>query len=224
VARFLPDGTIKLNDGRIIYKDSPINAQDLLELGPLIPTKAVWPFVSGGGGGGGGGGNAGGSLGPQGAQGAQGAQGPGVGAQGPQGPQGAQGSGAQGAQGPQGDTGVNRQSYQFGLNSAVPSGGTIPLEGPGNNTTGFAAIRAGTITGGSISVNTASANDYNLEIRVNTLTVATVPLPAGSTVAFSSALSAPIAAGDVVTVFMTRTSGSGGSGFNQQQAIVEITS
>ncbi len=115
------DGSIKLSDGRVLYANSLVLAQDLCEVVPLCVPPPAWPFVSGGGGGGAPGpagppgpagaagpqgvpGAAGGAQGPQGFQGLPGAFGGPQGAQGPQGTgvQGSQGSGTQGFQGPQG--------------------------------------------------------------------------------------------------------------------------
>jgi hypothetical protein len=87
---------------------------------------------------------------------------------------------------------------------------------------GFAVIRAGRITGASLRVNTIDADDFELEIRVNGLTVATLALPAGTTVATTSALNAPVAVGDIVTAFLFRTAGSGASTFSDEQATIEI--
>lgn len=106
MAQRLPDGSLKMADGRVIYADTLIQAQDLFELMPIIAPAPAWPFVSGGGGGGGSGTpGARGADGAAGAPGAQGPQGTNPGVQGPQGlvgrqgNQGSIGSGAQGAQG-----------------------------------------------------------------------------------------------------------------------------
>jgi len=98
VAQRLPDGSIQLRDGRIIYSNSVILAGDLFELMPLFKEPPVWPFVSGGGGGI----SAPGPAGAAGDDGPQGFQGPAGAFGGPQGPQGFQGSGLQGPQGNQG--------------------------------------------------------------------------------------------------------------------------
>lgn len=84
-------------------------------------------------------------------------------------------------------------------------------------------MRAGTVTGGSIRVNVTSTNSYNLDIRLNGVSVATVALAAGSLGASSVALSAAVAVGDVLAAFMVRTAGSGGSTFTEQAAAIEIT-
>jgi hypothetical protein len=83
-------------------------------------------------------------------------------------------------------------------------------------------ISAGTICGASLQVNVASANSYNLSIRVNGVEVATLALPAGSTGAHTAALSVAFLAGDVITTFLVRTAGSGTSAFNRESALVEI--
>lgn len=114
MATRLPDGSIQMADGRILYANSVILAQDLLELLPLFTPPPLWPFVSGGGGGGPGpqgpAGSGGGGAGSQGNQGNQGFQGTNPGVQGPQGNIGTQGPqgniGVQGAQGPQGLQGL----------------------------------------------------------------------------------------------------------------------
>ena len=46
----LPDGSIQMSDGRILYANSIILAQDLIELLPLFSPPPAWPFISGGGG------------------------------------------------------------------------------------------------------------------------------------------------------------------------------
>lgn len=114
-------------------------------------------------------------------------------------------------------------TFQFGNSVIVPSGGTLQMEGPGQTLSGFRVYRAGRITGGSISVNISSLNDYDLDIRINGLSVATVSMVAGLTSASSVLLSAAVAVGDIVTAFMVRTAGSGGSGFSEMHAVVEIT-
>lgn len=68
-----PSGAIQLSDGRLIYADTPITAQDLAEVLPFL-APPQWPIAPGGGRGASAGG--GGSAGPQGAMGAPGAQGP----------------------------------------------------------------------------------------------------------------------------------------------------
>lgn len=158
----------------------------------------------------------------QGPQGNQGDQGPGgTGSQGPQGPQGLQGN--QGNQGVIGSQGATRDKYLFGVSTTVPAGGTLQMQGPGNAIQGYRLPRAGTITAGSIQVNTTSTNDYNLDIRINGTSVVTVPLAAGTTGNSSTGLSVAVSANDVLTAFLVRTSGSGGSGFNQELAVVEVT-
>ena len=80
-----------------------------------------------------------------------------------------------------GGSGTNRQAYQFGRNSSVPNAGTLQLLGPGTPSVGFSVVRAGTITGGSISVDTADGTrSYNLDIRKNGVSVATIALATGN--------------------------------------------
>lgn len=99
MARRLPDGSILLSDGRIVYADSIILGQDLCEIIPLCVPPPTWPIArgqasaffvgvvgtgagagagagGGPGGGGGGGGGSGGGVGPAGPAGPVGPQGP----------------------------------------------------------------------------------------------------------------------------------------------------
>lgn len=160
--------------------------------------------------------------GPQGLQGPQGD----VGFQGNQGATGAGVQGAQGAQGilgPQGFQGANRAKYLFGNTSIVPSGGTLQLEGPGSAIQGYRLPRGGTITAASVQVNVTSTNDYNLDMRINGVSVATQPLAAGTLGSSAVTFSVAVSANDVLTAFLVRTSGSGGSAFNEMLAVVEVT-
>lgn len=174
----------------------------------------------------------------QGQTGIQGTTGAGVqgitGVQGQTGIQGTTGAGVQGqtgVQGTQGTTGVQGQTglqpqrpkYLFGNTAAVPAGGTQQMQAPGQAIQGYQMMRAGTVTGGSIRVNVTSTNSYNLDIRLNGVSVATVALAAGSLGASSVALSAAVAVGDVLAAFMVRTAGSGASTFTEQAAAIEIT-
>lgn len=149
----------------------------------------------------------------------------GGGGRGSQGSQGLQGvPGPQGSVGPQGLPGAAQQNFQFGENIPVPGAGTLQLDGPGNTLVGFRVYRAGTITAASIQVDVVdTTNDYDLEIRVNGLVVATVPLPSGSTGASSILLAAPVVVGDVVTAFMVRTAGADASDFTEEHAVIEIS-
>lgn len=161
-----------------------------------------------------------GVQGPQGNEGTQGQQGP----QGNQGFQGLSQAGVQGFQGNQGFQGAARPKYLFGNTAAVPAGGTLQMNGPGNAIQGYRMMRAGTITGGSIQVNTADASRaYNLDIRVNAVSVATVPLPVSTLGASNVVLSVPVVVGDVVSAFLVRTSGAGASTFDEMASAVEVT-
>lgn len=115
---------------------------------------------------------------------------------------------------------------QFGNIAAVPGGGTLQLLGAGSTTVGYRQFSAGTIDNASIQVNTAdAARSYNLSIRVNGVEVATLVLPAGSTGAdtCTSPLSAAVNCGDVITAFLVRTAGVGGSTFTAESAMVEVS-
>jgi hypothetical protein len=147
----LPDGSIQMADGRIVYANSVILGADLCEIIALCLPPPAWPFVSGGGGGGpgpqgpagpaGSGGGGGGSQGNQGFQGTNpGVQGPqgNVGAQGNQGNQGLTGTGSQGAQGFQGFSGLQgSQGFQGLASNAVFMQQTAIVDPPhGNDLTG----------------------------------------------------------------------------------------
>jgi hypothetical protein len=112
--------------------------------------------------------------------------------------------------------------YQFGQTAQVPAGGTLQMEGPGQSLNGFRVTRAGFIVAGSIAVNAVSANTYDLQIRVNGVSAAVVTLAAGQTSAQTIALAVAVAVGDIITTFMVRTAGAGGSTFNEEHATVEI--
>ena len=113
-------------------------------------------------------------------------------------------------------------TYQFGQTAQVPAGGTLQMEGPGQSLNGFRVTRAGMIMAASVAVNAVSANTYDLQIRVNGVTSATVTLAAGTTSAQSIALTLSVAVGDIITAFMVRTAGAGGSTFNEEHVVVEI--
>lgn len=119
MAKRLKNGSLELENGRIIYANSLIQGSDLEELVPVFsrPQHFVAFAGRGGSGGNGGPGGGGGSSssggggtgadGANGAQGNQGFQGTNPGAQGPQGNQGVAGTaGATGAQGAQGNQGL----------------------------------------------------------------------------------------------------------------------
>lgn len=131
MATRLADGSILMSDGRRLYANSVILAQDLVELMPLFMPSPAWPFMGGGGSGQSFINNTPGAngQGPQGFQGQNGAFG------GPQGNQGFQGFfGDEGFQGPQGNVGSGVQGPQ-GTNPGVqgPQGfqGFQGFQGPG---------------------------------------------------------------------------------------------
>jgi len=85
--------------------------------------------------------------------------------------------------------------------------------------------RAGTIVAGSIQVAPVSdTQTYDYQIRVNGTTVATISLPASTLGASSTALSVAIVANDVITTFLTRTSGSVTSAFTNEHGTVQVNS
>ena len=138
MATRLPDGSIKLRDGRTVFANSLVQAQDLIEIMDLIVPCYIpapsWPFISGGGGGGGGEVGvigADGADGAAGVQGNQGFQGPADGATGPQGPegnegiqgfQGVMGAGFQGAQGNDGAPGSQGNDGAQGFQGDMGAG------------------------------------------------------------------------------------------------------
>jgi len=120
---------------------------------------------------------------------------------------------------------VPKESYQFGNTVVVPSAGTLQLRGAGNSLSGFRILRAGYLVSASIQVEVVDATRaYNLDIRRNGVSIATVPL-AISTLGNAVAVTSPIALaiGDVITAFMVRTSGAGASTFTEENAVVEIS-
>jgi hypothetical protein len=172
-----------------------------------------------------------GEQGAQGYQGGQGSQGPGnygaQGAQGYQGGQGAQGYQGTGVQGSQGYQGL--QGYQgpsrgkcnhetFGTNT-VPTGGTLQLY----PLTGFVVITSGTITGLSISVNSADTKTYQFQVRVNGVTGTAVLNFTNVTTAYTTSLNQAVSAGNKLTFYLVRQTGSGSSSFSDESGTVEIT-
>lgn len=134
MATRLPDGSIQMADGRVMYANSVILAADLIELLPVLTPPPAWPFISGGGGGAGGGASfigpsTSGTPGPRGALGPQGFQGENGAFGGPQGAQGTQGN--QGNDGIQGFQGTGIQGFQGSLGSQGNQGniGTQGLQG-----------------------------------------------------------------------------------------------
>jgi len=155
----LPDGSIQMSDGRILYANSVILAADLIEVLPLLIPPPTWPFMGGGGNGqsfinnnspsaGGGGG---GGTGANGAQGVQGPQGTNPGVQGPQGNQGVAGTGAQGAQGLRGFQGFQGTQGPQGNQGNLGPQGNI-----GTGTQGFQGLQGSSSGGGGLFENNQS--------------------------------------------------------------------
>lgn len=119
---------------------------------------------------------------------------------------------------------ADRDRFQFGNSAAVPGAGTLQLTGPGLALSGLRMNRAGTITGASIQVNVVdNARAYDLDIRVNGVSVATLALPILTLGAHTVALAVAVAAGDLITAFMVLTAGVGASTFVEEHAMVEVT-
>jgi hypothetical protein len=98
------------------------------------------------------------------------------------------------------------------------------LIGPGDAILGIVCNRPGTITGGGIVVDAADASrTYDLQILVNGVSAAVIALALSTLVAYSTALSVAVVAGDVVSMQMVKTSGTGASTFNDMHAYVEIS-
>jgi hypothetical protein len=84
---------------------------------------------------------------------------------------------------------------------------------------------AGTITNASVQVDVVdAARAYNLDVRVNGVSVATLALPVSTLGAdtCTAPISVAVACGDIITAFMVRTAGGGASTFNNEGALVEI--
>lgn len=110
-------------------------------------------------------------------------------------------------------------SIGFGNTGGVPSGGTLGLLGPGNTSTGIRVPADQKIMGVSLQVNVVDASrTYNLSIRVNGVEQATLALGLSTLGAQNTALNIPLVTGDVVTIFMVRTSGTQASTFTQMRA------
>lgn len=98
------------------------------------------------------------------------------------------------------------------------------MNGPGAAILGYRMMRAGTITGASLQVDVVdAARTYNLDIRVNAVSVATLALPLSTLGVSTVALAVAVAVGAVVTAFLVRTAGSGGSTFAEMLSVVEVT-
>jgi hypothetical protein len=83
--------------------------------------------------------------------------------------------------------------------------------------------RPGTISGASIQVDSVdAARAYDLDIRVNTVSVATLALPVSTIGANTAAFAVAVVAGDVITAFLVRTAGVGASTFSFENAVVEV--
>jgi len=112
-------------------------------------------------------------------------------------------------------------NYPFGNIIPVPGAGSLQLLGPGSTLVGARIFSAATLTSASIQVDAAdSSRAYNLSIRVNGVEVATLALPAGAAGASRTDLSIPVAANDLLTAFLVKTSGAGISTFTRQYATV----
>jgi hypothetical protein len=113
----------------------------------------------------------------------------------------------------------------LGVSKRVPGNGTRFLSLAGDvpsSAVGQRVLRAGTITGASVQVESADAtNDYNLSIRVNGTQVATLALASGNTGAQTVALSQSFVAGDRISAALVRTAGSGSSDFRNAVAVIE---
>lgn len=124
-------------------------------------------------------------------------------------------------------TGTSKSKLQFGETKAVPAQGTLYLAGPGPVLTSAAPhvmINAGTITGASISVDTADATQgFKLSIRINGSEVALVTLAATNTKASDPALSQAYSANDELSVAVVNTEVSPGkSAFKEITAAIQI--
>lgn len=114
----------------------------------------------------------------------------------------------------------------FGADKKVPGSGTRFLGfagGPLSSAVGVRMLRAGTITGASLEVDTSEASKvYDLSIRLNGTEVETLTLSATTTGNEDTTFSTSYVAGDLISVAMVRTSGSGSSSFDDIVALVEV--
>lgn len=119
---------------------------------------------------------------------------------------------------------ADRDRFQYGNSTSVPGGGTLQLEGAGDSLGALRMNRAGSITGASIQVNVVdNVRTYDLDMRINGVSVVTLALPISTLGAHTAALAVAFAAGDLLTVFLVRTGGAGASTFADEQALVEVT-
>jgi hypothetical protein len=110
-------------------------------------------------------------------------------------------------------------SIGFGNTGGVPSGGTLGLLGPGNTSVGIRVPYDQRIMGVSLQVNVIdTARTFNLSIRVNGVEVSTLALALSTLGTQNVALNIPVVTGDVITLFMVRTSGAQASTFTQIRA------
>lgn len=97
--------------------------------------------------------------------------------------------------------------------------------GAGVTPVGYRMFFAGTIDNASIQVDAADgARAYNLDIRVNGVSVATLALPVAAIGAdtCTTPIAAAVVCGDVITAFLVRTAGVGASTFSNESALVEV--
>lgn len=114
-------------------------------------------------------------------------------------------------------------SVGFGAVASVPAAGTRQLLGAGSTLGAWRVPRTGRITAGAIQVDVIDvARAYKLSIRINTVEVALVALPVSTLGAQDVVLNVAVVAGDLLTAFMVRTAGAGGSTFIQQYGSVEL--
>lgn len=114
----------------------------------------------------------------------------------------------------------------FGVSVAVPNNGTKFLQGPGNVTSSAAALllpRPGVITSATISADKVDGSrDYKLSIRINGIEVGQLNLLLGTATVFTTALALSYSAGDLLSLALIRTAGSGKSTFKNVTSTIEI--
>lgn len=126
-----------------------------------------------------------------------------------------------------GGFGGSPSTIQLNRDTKVPSASVLYLDN-GNVTTSSAPMvfrKAGTLTGGSIAVNTADgARTYTLRVLINGVVQENLVLPSGSTKAFTSTFTTVVAAGDELSAYLQRTGGPGGaSAFNRISVLLFFT-
>jgi len=128
-----------------------------------------------------------------------------------------------GYQGNQGPQGPNHCKYFLSRGAKIPTGGSSQLELGNAVMQGFVLPRAGQITALSIGVDAVDAKTYRLQARINGVAGTAILDFTNVTTAYTTALTTNVNAGDVLTGWIVRQSGSGASSFYMITAVFEVT-